>query len=296
MKLHFYCMAIFAMMLYACNHGSSTKAIDVELNDLDQTPVQKEKSKDQKAEEQLITPDTIAINATDKNPSPVTNNNADWDKKIVKTADLQLQLNDYKKFNTNIHSSIKSFGAYIAQEKQEETDYRIENSVTIKVPVDQFDDLVNSFSGDGIKIIEKNISSEDVTGEVMDTKARLQAKLAVREKYLQLLNQAKNMDDILQVQNEINEIQENIEAANGRINYLQHTAAYSTINVSYYQYINSSSPNNEEPGFFTKVLKAFSTGTTALSDLCIFLITIWPFTLGVIVFWIYIKKFRLKKA
>ena len=289
-------MAIIVMMLYACNHRSSATVNDLQLEDLDQTPVQKNKSKDQKHEDQLMTADTIATNATDKSDAPSKSSNSDWDKKIVKTADLQLQLDDYKKFNTNIHSYLKRFGAYIVQEKQQETDYRIENSVTVKVPVNQFDDLINSFSGDGIKVIEKNISTEDVTGEVIDTKARLQAKLAVREKYLQLLKQAKTMDDILRIQDEINEIQENIEAANGRIDYLQHTAAYSTVNVNYYQYINGSSFGDEEPGFFTKVSKAFSTGTIALSDLFVFLITIWPFTLGVIVFWIYIKKFKLKKA
>lgn len=47
----------------------------------------------------------------------------------------------------------------------------------------------------------------------------MQAKMAVRDKYLQLLKQAKNIDETLQVQNEINGIQEDIEAANGRINY-----------------------------------------------------------------------------
>ena len=161
-----------------------------------------------------------------------SSDNTDWDKKIIKTASIQLQLEDYKKFNTNIHSSLKNFGAYIADEKQIENDFRIENSVTIKVPVDQFDNLINSFTADGIKVTEKNISSEDVTGEFVDTKARMQSKMAVRDKYLGLLKQAKNMNEILQVQNEINDIQEDIEAADGRINYLQHSSAYSTVNLN----------------------------------------------------------------
>ncbi len=232
------------------------------------------------------------------NPQATKNassDNADWDKKIIKTADIQLQLDDYKKFNNTIHSSLKNFGAYIADEKQTENDYRIQNALTVKVPVDQFDNLVNSFNGDGIKVTEKNISSDDVTGEVVDTKARMQAKMAVRDKYIQLLKQAKNINEILQVQNEINGIQEDVEAANGRVNYLQHASAYSTINLNYFQYINGNSANDEKPDFFTKMSRAFSTGTSVITNLVLFCISIWPLILIGIFTWVYLKRLRLKK-
>ncbi len=290
-------MAIFAMMLNACNKGSSLKIHDVPLQD--QTAVTQNKNEtSQQLTDQIASADTVAAptEETSNNVATARDNDEDWDKKIVKNADLQLQVDDYKKFNTSIHNSLKQYGAYVAEEKQQQTDYRIENSLTIKVPVAQFDDLVNFFGGDGVKIMEKNISSEDVTGEVVDTKARLQAKLAVREKYLQLLKQAKNMNEILQVQNEINEIQENIEAANGRINYLQHASAYSTINVEYYQYINGSTAANEKPEFFTRLTGAFSTGTSFLGEIVLFTLSIWPLILLFLAFWIYFKKLRFKKA
>lgn len=229
-------------------------------------------------------------------PAITKNGNADWDRKIIKTADVQLQVKDYKMFNTSVHNSLKQYGAYIAGESQQETDYRIENTITIKVPVAQFDALVNSFGGDGIKIMNKNISTADVTGETVDTKARMQAKIAVRDKYLQLLKQAKNMNEILQVQNEINDIQEDIEAANGRINYLQHSSAYSTINLSYYQYINGSTSKDEKPNFFIKMTDAFSTGTLFISNLILFLISIWPLLIGGTATLIYIKRNKLNKA
>ncbi len=286
-------MAAFAMsvILIACNnqHPQQRKAQDDELAPM---------ATDTSAIGALNAPQTEK-EEKNQNNQPITKNNqsdnSDWDKKIIKTADIQLQLDDYKKFNTNIHTSLKNFGAYIADEKQTENDYRIENSITIKVPVDQFDNLVNSFAGDGIKVTEKNISSEDVTGEMADTKARMQAKMAVRDKYLELLKQAKNMNEILQVQNEINSIQEDIEAANGRVNYLQHASAYSTINLDYFQYINGSSANDENPDFFTKLSRAFSTGTSVITNLVLFCISIWPLILIGVFTWIYLKRLKMKK-
>ena len=297
MKRYIYYMAIFAMMLYACNKGSSAKIQDVPLQD--QTNIAQNKTETpQQVPDQAASTDTAAASTeeADNNLAATKNTDEEWDKKIVKNADLQLQLDDYKKFNTSIHNSLKQYGAYVAEEKQQQTDYRIENSLTIKVPVAQFDDLVNSLGGDGIKIMEKNISSEDVTTEVVDTKARLQAKLAVREKHLQLLKQARNMNEILQVQNEINEIQENIEAANGRINYLQHASAYSTINLEYYQFINGSTAADEKPDFFTRFTSAFSTGTSFLGEIVLFGLSIWPLILLFLAFWLYFKKLKVKKA
>jgi hypothetical protein len=292
MKRYIYCMAIFAMMLYSCNKASEMKVLDDQFPS-DQTTTAN--AKDEEESKKQLTADTIASAKGNFNTS-TPDNNPDWDKKIIKTANLQLQSDDYKKFNLSIHNVLKKYGAYIAAEKEQETDYKIENTLTIKVPVAQFDDLVNSIGGNGIKIMEKNISTEDVTGEAVDTKARMQAKMAVRDKYIQLLKQAKNMNEILQVQTEINEIQEGIEAANGRINYLQHASAYSTINLYYYQYINSSGAENKTPDFLTKLTSAFSTGTTFLSNLVLFIISIWPLLLGAVAFWIFIKKFKLKKA
>jgi hypothetical protein len=288
MKRYIYCIAIFAMSIsfVACDTATpKNEAQDMMLQNPDTTMTENFGNGKQE-DNQIQTADTT----NHQTVSLSKNDNIDWDKKIIKTADIQLQLNDYKNFNTNIHSSLKNFGAYIADEKQTENDYRIENSITIKVPVDQFDNLVNSFDGDGIKITGENISSEDVTGELVDTKARMQAKMAVRDKYLGLLKQAKNMNEILQVQNEINDIQEDIEAANGRVNYLQHASTYSTINLDYFQYINGSTANDETPDFFTKLSNAFSTGTSVITGLILFCISIWPIILILVFIIIYLKR------
>ena len=59
------------------------------------------------------------------------------------------------------------------------------------MPVDKFDELVNSFAGENTKLVEKNIATEDVTGEVVDTRAKAGGKKQVRDRYLELLKQAK---------------------------------------------------------------------------------------------------------
>jgi len=224
----------------------------------------------------------------------------DWDKKIIKNANLNLEIKDYNAYNTSLRQKIKQFGGYVAQEEQNQSDYKIENSLVIKVPVDQFDEAVNSISANAKELKEKKITSQDVTTEVIDTRSRLEAKKQVRLRYLDLLKQAKNMEEILSVQAEINGIQEQIESAAGRIEYLQHSSSFSTINLSFYQVLNAAASDNDKPPTFaTRIANAFKLGWSWIVELSIGLVSIWPLLLvvfGLIILYKRAQKPKIKQA
>jgi uncharacterized protein DUF4349 len=223
--------------------------------------------------------------------APVT----DWDKKIVKNGSINVETKNYKSFTALMRDNIKKFGAYIAQEEQNQNDYKIENTVAIKVPVDQFDNLVNELTKDQEKIIELKVTSEDVTTDIVDTKSRLEAKKQVRLRYLDLLKQARSMQDILHVQNEINGIQEDIEAAAGRIDYLSHSSSFSTISLTYFQVLNASAKDTAEPSYGTKVWLSFKNGWNWIGEVVVGIISIWPLFLLAFACWFAYKKWLLSK-
>ena len=206
---------------------------------------------------------------------------SDWDKKIIKTANLNLEVKDYNIYNTSLRDKLKQFGGYIAQEELSQSEYKIENILTIKIPVDQFDEAVNSISSDVKELNEKKITSEDVTTEVVDTRSRLEAKKQVRLRYLDLLKQAKNMEEILSVQSEINGIQEQIESAAGRMEYLQHSSSFSTIHLTFYQVLNRAAIDSDKPTFSTRITNAFRFGWNWIGELSIGIVSIWPLLLAV---------------
>jgi hypothetical protein len=220
--------------------------------------------------------------------------NPDWDKKIVKTADLQLEVRNYQAFSNLVQAAVKRCGGYIGKEEQSRSDYKIENTVIIKVPVEQFDEAIAQLTNpsDSNRLAEKKISSEDVTLEVVDTKSRMEAKLQVRARYLELLKQARTMSDILKVQDEINGIQEEIEAASGRIGYLSHAAAYSTINLNFFQVLNAGAKNDPEPSFFRRIRGAFGDGWDWSSGAMIGIVSLWPLWLVLFSLWLGFRKWR----
>jgi len=268
--------SLLLSFLIACKENVKLKTDAITLSAIQEEPVSDDKAS-YYATDSTAAPDQTQkkINGTKSvNPSP------DWDKKIIKNATLELEVKEGTGFYKNIREQVKSFGGYIAQEAQTETDYKLENRLVIKVPVDQFDLAIAGLSDKVEKIHQRNISSEDVTGEIVDTRSRMETKKQVRLRYLELLNQARTMPDILSVQSEINGIQEEIESATGRVQWLGHAAAYSTINLTYFQVINENAKNDLTPSFGSRLLHSFKSGGQWFIELLIGLVSVWPLLLG----------------
>ncbi len=222
--------------------------------------------------------------------------NNDWDSKIIKTASLKLEVKDFSKYSQVVYATVKQLGGYIAQEDQNLTAEKNESSLTIKVPVYQFETMMNELPGADSKVIERKINTDDVSSKIVDTKSRLEAKKEMRLKYLEFLRQSKNIKEVLEVQREVNSIQEEIEAATGQVNYLAKQAALSTINLSFYQNTTGyKPPTDEKPSFFTRVANAFKTGGIWIADLFVGLMSVWPLIILISVSIIIWRKARSTK-
>lgn len=288
-------LAMGCLILLSCNHESKVEALN------------KTGSEQQKPEDILFAVDSTAAPAPDQGIVENTKNAPsqkrqevpviDWSKKIIKTATVSIEIKDHAAFSGKIRELMQKQGGYIARENQQQTDFKIETTVTLKVPVTLFDETVDLLNKDVIRTTEKRISSDDVTAEFVDTRSRLEARKLVRQRYLELLKEAHKMSDILEVEQEINSIQEEIEAAAGRMNYLSQMAAMSTIELTYYQVINAAAADESQPGFGTEMVNALRSGTQAVGSLLIFVVSLWPFlTGGALVIWFLRRKMKKGNA
>ena len=300
--MKFFIPAIAAVILFACNQNKHSSDIIQELakTKAGQTSANAENKNKQFAG--FLTDSSGQVNndqkkkEDDKKPPASPQPKIDWDKKIIKTATLNLEVKKYTDFYKSIREKIGQLGGYVAQEQQMETDYKIENTLIIKIPVDQFDNALSQVTTGVEKVNDKRITSEDVTGEVVDTKSRIEAKRQVRLRYLDLLKQAKNMEEILNVQSEINSIQEDIESASGRVDYLTHSSAYSTINLTFYEVLNATAKKDDKPTFASRMSNAFGTGWSWVGELFVGLISIWPLLLLITGIVFFFKRNRIVKT
>jgi hypothetical protein len=228
---------------------------------------------------------------------PAAATTQDWTRKIIKTADINVEVKDHELFYNLLYEKVKNLGGYISSEEQTQDDYRIQNHLIIKVPVAQFDNAITGIDKDVLNVVQRKISSQDVTAEVIDTRSRMMAKKKVRQRYTELLGMAKTMEDVFTVEKEINSIQEDIEAADGRLSYLGHASAYSTINFTYFQVLNAAAKKMGDPGFGTQLKDALSAGMSWISWLLLSAISVWPLWLfAVSGYWLFKRRFRKIKV
>jgi hypothetical protein len=287
--------ALLLCIVFACNEASKSSEAAADVAQLSRNLDEAKEKATYKEEQPAPPPGGNKQPQNPQQPNANTTVNMDWEKKIIKNADLNLEVTDYNAYNQQVHASVKQWGGYIAQETQQASEYKKENTITVKVPVDQFDNIVQSLTSGKEKVLVKKITSEDVTGEVVDTRSRMEAKRQIRERYMDLLKQARNMEEILQVQNVINDIQLQIESATGRINYLTHASAFSTIQLTFFQVIDANAVTVKDPTFGQRVLDSLKNGLSWMGELLLLVLNLWPLALlGVIIYWGF-KKWRPAK-
>lgn len=103
-------------------------------------------------------------------------------------------------------------------------------SVTVRVPVRSYEGLLADVSKVG-KVRDRNVTSQDVTGEFVDLEARLRQLQAQEAFYLDLLGKAQGISDAIVVQQQLGGLQTQIEQIKGRLDLLGRQTSFSTLHA-----------------------------------------------------------------
>ncbi|WP_288448222.1 DUF4349 domain-containing protein [uncultured Chryseobacterium sp.] len=215
-------------------------------------------------------------------------------KKIIKNGDMKIQVGDIKKAQNQVHELIKKNSAYIQKEEFQNTDMDDNLTLIIRVPHKNFDALINSFS-DGIgTVLSKNISSSDVTEEYTDTAIKLANKKIYLEKYRDMLKSAATTKDMLEIQENIRELEDEIDVAEGRLRFIDDRVNYSTLNLYLYKEKVRSSTTSKI-GFGSRFMDSLTEGWNSFVSFLLGMVSLWPFFLLIPVIIVLWRKWKSKK-
>jgi hypothetical protein len=105
-------------------------------------------------------------------------------------------------------------------------------TITIGVPVDQFEHTLSRLRGLAVKVLDETNSGEDVTNQFVDLQSQITNLEATRDRIKSFLDQAKTTDEALRINTELTNVEAQIEQIKGQMNYLQNRSAYSTITIN----------------------------------------------------------------
>jgi hypothetical protein len=103
--------------------------------------------------------------------------------------------------------------------------------VTFQVPARSFEAVVAGMRKQG-RAQSIAISGNDVSAQYVDLQARLRNEEAQRDAMLALMQQARSVNDTIQIENQLGQITGQIEQLRGQIDFLNQSTTYSTVAVS----------------------------------------------------------------
>ncbi len=142
---------------------------------------------------------------------------------IISTADLRVETENPDSVHARIIEVALDCGGYVLKSTPDQT--------SIRLPAAEFHGALAGIELLGA-IVDKKISGNDITEKYRDLEIRLDNAVKTRDRYLKLLDQARNLQEILRVEKELERMNHEIETLKGQINRLSHLTRYSTITVN----------------------------------------------------------------
>ncbi|MBA2714383.1 MAG: DUF4349 domain-containing protein [Rubrobacteraceae bacterium] len=156
----------------------------------------------------------------------------DFDRKIVKTADIGITSEDVRGGAVRAQQVASRFGGTIVSSQT----YRAENAVyadlVVSVPSEEFENALDELRGLGEQVTTDTVSGQDVTEEYVDLQSRGRNLLAAEQTLLDLYGRAGDVQDALSIQRELTVVRGEIEQVQGRIQYLKQSSDTSQISLS----------------------------------------------------------------
>ena len=157
-------------------------------------------------------------------------------RKLIRTVDLDLRVDDTEAAVEEIQSLANEVSGYVAAVNARRRLKLLHYQITIKVPVGQLDAVVGQIKALAVEVLREQLKTEDVTDRFVDLEARLRSLGATETELQGLLAESRSRDhkvkDIMAIYDQLTEIRTRIEQLQAQLNSLDNQATYSTVNMS----------------------------------------------------------------
>lgn len=192
-------------------------------------------------------------------------------RQLIRTGDIEFTVLNLDSAYKRIHQDVAKVDGFVANETLETYRGYRAYRLTVRVKPEKFESLIAQILNGSESLAHKRIETQDVSQRYYDLESRLSSKKALEKRYLQLLTQAKTVEDILKIEAEAAQLREDIEAMEGNFRLLKNQIGLSTLSVYFYE-----TQASLQPGILSRIAENFTNGWTGFIDSMIGLINVWP--------------------
>ncbi|MCU9613043.1 DUF4349 domain-containing protein [Caldibacillus lycopersici] len=171
------------------------------------------------------------------NRTPALETIANTERKIIYTANLQIEVKEYQQALEDITEQVTASGGYIVSSTMyEDTEADATNGeLMVRIPQDKYPTFIDEVEQLSSKVLESSVTGQDVTEEYIDLESRLKSKRVVEARLLTFMEQAEKTEDLLAISDDLAAVQEDIETIIGQMNYLANRSDLATITINMYE-------------------------------------------------------------
>lgn len=154
------------------------------------------------------------------------------DRYLIKNANLTIEAKDVAKAFARLTLLVQGLKGYVSDVSESVDGLGThQTTLTVRVPFNAFDGSMQQLSDLG-KVLDRQIKAEDVTEEFVDTQATVRNLKKTEERLLAHLSRSGKLSDTLLVEAELTRVRQEIEQREGRVRFLTHRIAFSTIAIT----------------------------------------------------------------
>jgi hypothetical protein len=150
---------------------------------------------------------------------------------VIRTGTFSLEVDDVDASLTKLTSVVKSQGGYVSGSYRYTDTSTPYLTVTFRVPAASFDAAVLALRAEGT-VLSEQISTYEVTMQLVDLEARLRNLRASETALLELMSRATTVSDVLAVQTQLTSVRSDIESYDAQRASLADQVAMTTVSVT----------------------------------------------------------------
>lgn len=229
-------------------------------------------------------------------------------RKIINNADLTIETTEFTEAINSLETITADLNGYIEssnifQQGINSSSYNKNRSgeFVVRIPKENFQNFLSDSSKFGV-VTNKRVYGEDITTQYYDREARLKVLKAQEERYLEILKEAKDIEQVLEVEKYLTEVRYEIETITGSLKQMDNLVNYSTFNISIYEVIKVSEAKKVPTTLGEKIAKVFLDSINSLNavgtGIILVLIAIIPYSviIAIIILIVYLIIKNIKKS
>jgi len=211
-----------------------TRAVNTQEAEADATSTVKEEARTAPQPFASTGAQQVSLSEVDKAES--TNEAAD--RKIIRNADITMEVDSTTDAQQRVTSIAESNGGFVVTSEAKQranvdpAKRTLDIKLVVRIPASRFGSALDQIKQLAGNVSQANVSGQDVTEDFIDLEARIRTQKALELQFLEIMKQARKVEDALEVQRQIADVRTDIEKLEGRKRFLENRSSLSTITVN----------------------------------------------------------------